>query len=344
MITGSDIQDSIKPDLVVRINTRSLINDSVFRNIERHLDSVVEPVAPKKRTAPATVSETGVPEALPDTTAVCSRNIVADITFSDSSGYAAFISPGFRNQLPWYVAEKLERENRKETFVIRDLKEGKVLTDSLFSHDWIIIVIFFTALVAGFIRNTSRSLLPGLSSFFLFRGIGDPSSRDTSILFRWHTLLLYFVSLLTIALFIHFASEYYGLTPGMPPFLYLALLFFSLIALVTVRYFIITLISFISEQREIFNEYLVTIYQSYNYLALILFFIIVMLTYSALKASGALLAAGFISFAILYVIRTTRLFFIFIKRSVSTFYLILYLCALEILPVLVFWKYLTSLA
>ncbi len=343
MISGSDIQDSIKPGLVVRINTQTLINDSVFRNIDRHLDSVVEPAPRKTRKASTAISEVTSEDTVSDTTALCSRNIVADITFSDSSSYSAFLSPAFRNELPWYVAGQLHRENRRETVVIRDLKEGKRLPDSLFSNDWIIILIFFTALAAGFIRNTSRNLLTGLSSFFLFRGIGDPSSRDTGILFRWHTLILNLISLVTISLFIYFATEYYGFIPGMAPLLLWFLILLALLAAVFIRHFVISIISFVSEQREIFNEHLVTIYHSNNYLALVLFFIIVLLAYSTLLSPGALLASGIISFAILYMIRTTRLFFIFIRRSVSTFYLILYLCALEILPVLVFWKYLTSL-
>lgn len=343
-MTGSDIQDSIKPGLVVRINAQTLINDSVFRNIDRHLDSVIEPPPQKKRIAGTTASEVQEKETPVDTTAVCSRSIVADITFSDSSSYAAFLSPAIRNELPWYVAERLHRENRRESVVIRDLKEGKGLPDGLFSNDWIIIVIFFTALIAGLIRNANRSLLPGLASFFLFRGVGDPSSRDTGILFRWQTILLNFVSILTIALFIYCFSEYYGFMPGIPPLLFWFLVFLSLVVLIIIRHFVISVTSFVSEQREIFSEYLVTIYQSYNYLGFVLFLIIVIIAYSPLPSPEALLAAGIVSFAILYVIRTIRLFLIFIKRGVSTFYLILYLCALEILPVLVFWKFLTSLA
>lgn len=343
MLRGSDIQDSIKPDLVVRINTRNLINDSVFRNIDRHLDSVVESAPPKTIKSTPAVSEIPPEAIVTDTTAVCSRNTVADITYSDPSSYAAFLNTELRNELPWFVAGQLQEENLRESVVIRDLKEGKRLPDSLFSHDWIIIIIFLTALTAGFIRNTSRNLLTGLSSFFLLRGIGDPSSRDTGILLRWHTLLLNFVTLVTIALFIFCVSEYYGFMQGISPLLSWVLIFIALLVAVVIRQLIISIISFVSEQREIFNEYMVTIYQSDNYLALILFFIIVLLAYSLKSSPGALLMAGIISFAILYVIRTTRLFLIFIKRGVSTFYLILYLCALEILPVLVFWKYLTGL-
>jgi hypothetical protein len=45
----------------------------------------------------------------------------------------------------------------------------------------------------------------------------------------------------------------------------------------------------------------------------------------------------------MYLIRVIRLIIIFLNRNISIFYLILYLCALEILPVLIVIKYFTGL-
>ena len=46
---------------------------------------------------------------------------------------------------------------------------------------------------------------------------------------------------------------------------------------------------------------------------------------------------------LMYSIRVIRLLIIFLNRNISIFYLILYLCALEILPVLIVVKYFTGL-
>ncbi len=52
---------------------------------------------------------------------------------------------------------------------------------------------------------------------------------------------------------------------------------------------------------------------------------------------------GIIVLGILYLIRVLRLFVIFINRNISILYLILYLCALEILPILISVKYISGL-
>ena len=56
-----------------------------------------------------------------------------------------------------------------------------------------------------------------------------------------------------------------------------------------------------------------------------------------------LIISGLIIVGIMYLIRVIRLFIIFLNRNISIFYLILYLCALEILPVLISVKYFTGL-
>ena len=53
--------------------------------------------------------------------------------------------------------------------------------------------------------------------------------------------------------------------------------------------------------------------------------------------------AGIIVLGFMYLVRVIRLLIIFLNRNISIFYLILYLCALEILPVLIVVKYFTGL-
>jgi len=98
-----------------------------------------------------------------------------------------------------------------------------------------------------------------------------------------------------------------------------------------------------SGEKEIFSEYLVGIYQYYRLAALFLLIISVMVLYTVFLPKNVLFYVGFSFVALLYVIRVLRLFLIFINRHVSIFYLILYLCALEILPVVIIIKYVTGL-
>jgi hypothetical protein len=99
----------------------------------------------------------------------------------------------------------------------------------------------------------------------------------------------------------------------------------------------------LSGQTEAFNEYLVTVYQSYRFVSIILFVLVILITYTVFIPQKICVIAGFIVLAIFYVFRVSRLFLIFKKRDISILYLILYLCALEILPVLILIKYFTGL-
>ena len=57
-------------------------------------------------------------------------------------------------------------------------------------------------------------MLPGVTRFFLFRGINDPSSRDIGGLFNWQSTILNLISFLIIGLFAYCAASYYDLIPS----------------------------------------------------------------------------------------------------------------------------------
>jgi hypothetical protein len=68
-----------------------------------------------------------------------------------------------------------------------------------------------------------------------------------------------------------------------------------------------------------------------------------MILYTGIFKTETLFLAGSLITGSVYLIRVARLFMIFIRKSISIFYLILYLCALEFLPVVVLLKYFAGL-
>ena len=77
--------------------------------------------------------------------------------------------------------------------------------------------------------------------------------------------------------------------------------------------------------------------------AFFLFLFIILMSYTEILPVKVFILSGIFILAIIYLIRVVRLFIIFLNRNISIFYLILYLCALEILPVLIIVKYFTGL-
>ncbi|HBC77408.1 MAG TPA: hypothetical protein DEO60_12545 [Bacteroidales bacterium] len=341
MITGPEIQDTIRPKLVIRINTEKLLPDSVFRKIDeapahiRYADSVSR----LKR-----ISK--LPEvSISDTTSVCSRNSIADFTLYDSLSFVRNIRQLPPRLFPYHLADKIlpETHERRIT-VINELRDGKELPWKPFNHDWIIAIVFLTAYVWLIVRTTTRSIFPELTKFILFRGINESSAHDTGSLFTWQSTVLNFISFLVISLFVYCAADFYGVIPaGFPPIIFMLISLVLVVLAITSRHFICLAAGNLSGESDLFKEYLINVYQSYRFSAVIVFIVVILLVYTVFLPSGVLIISGIIVFTIFYLMRVFRLFLIFIKRNISVLYLILYLCALEILPVLIIVKYFTGL-
>jgi hypothetical protein len=187
-------------------------------------------------------------------------------------------------------------------------------------------------------------MISEVTRFIFFRGIGDPASRDTSALFHWESTILNLISFFNLALFAYCTALYYEYIPsGISGFFFWIITLGVIVAAVTIRHITCYFTGNVSTENNAFNEYIVTIYLSYRIMALVLFILVILISYTRLFPLKALFLTGFITIAILYLMRIIRLFLIFIKRNISVLYLILYLCALEFLPVVVTVKYFTGL-
>jgi len=280
-----------------------------------------------------------------DTTSVCSRNSIADITFYDSANIVKQIIPRSTDWFPFAFTEiNRSRDDEAKAILVKHLKPGEKIPEKPLHDDFVIIIIFSAALLFSLVRSVSKSYIPDVARFFLFRGINDPSSRDIGGLFHWQSTVINFISFCIIALFISLYLIFKSLVPpGIPGLSVWLVSLGTIITAVTLRHALCLITGNISGEKDVFREYLVGIYQSYRYGSLILFVVIVILSYTHLLNNNVYFLCGIISLGIMYFIRVVRLFIIFINRNISIFYLILYLCALEILPVAVLFKYFTGL-
>jgi hypothetical protein len=342
MVTGYTTQDTIKPQLVIRINTDKLLPDSVFRKLDevpahiRYADSVSK----ARKPAPATTDIT-----ITDTTSVSTRITTDGFTFSDPGSFIRFMKPYPQGQFPFQLAKKAAPDHGDLNLtIIKPLKEGNKLPENSLHYDWITALLFLSALLYLLVRKPTRSIFTELSRFFLFRGINESSSRDTGSLFFWQSTILNFVSFLVIGLFAYCAAAYYAFIPeNIAPFMFLLILLSIVVFSVTSRHLICIATGSLSGHNEAFNEYLMTVYKSYRYSAVTLFILVTLLVYTVLLPSQVYFIIGVIALIIFYLYRVARLLLIFIRRNISILYLILYLCALEILPVLILLKYFKGL-
>jgi hypothetical protein len=280
-----------------------------------------------------------------DTTSVCGRNSIADITFFDSNNLVTKIEPGSSNRFPFIFTERnkqIQTEARES--LVKHLKPGRDIAVQPLHEDWIIVIILITAFVFSLIGTTSKSMLPAVTRFFLFKEISDPSSRDIDGIFHRKSAILNVTSFLIIGLFAYYAASYYDLIPsGISGIIFWLISAVIIISAFTLRHIVCIITGFASGKKEVFREYLLGVYLSYRFSALFLFVLIILMSYTLLLPTRVYLISGIIVLGIFYLIRITRLTIIFLNRNISIFYLVLYLCALEILPVLISVKYFTGI-
>jgi hypothetical protein len=284
-------------------------------------------------------------DGLADTTSVCMRNPIADLTFNDSANFIFTLKPGFRNGFPYSFTEKNRvKQEEENAILIRHLKPGEKIAVNPLHDDWIILIILISSFLYSLIRTTSKNLVSGVARVFMFRGINGPSPRDIGRLFNWQSTILNLASFLVLGLFVYCFALYNDFVPsGIEGIKGYLISFGIIITAITLRHIACLVTGNLSGERELFSDYLLGIYQSYRLSAIFLLIIVILLSYTLFLPVKVYFISGIIALGLIYILRITRLFIIFINRNISIFYLILYLCALEILPVGISVKYFTGL-
>jgi hypothetical protein len=314
------IQDSISPKTDSVLYIKHLSKDSLSRR--------------------AVSSNKPVPFISSDTTSVCKRNIITDITFYDTNNFVIKSYTDFSDCFPYSFIEnnKLRQTDLKASFV-KHLRSGQQIAKP-FHEDWIIAIIMVSAFLLALVRTTSKSVLPEVTKFFLFRGTKGTSLRGIDGLFQWQSTILNLYSFLIISLFGFAAASYYQLIPSSVPGIIVWLISLGIIiSAVTIRHTVCILTGNFSGQEEVFKEYLNSIYYFYRFNSILIFTLIVLMFYTKTFTPEFYIKTGIIVFLLMYLIRILRLLMIFINQTISIFYLILYLCALEVLPVAISIKY-----
>ncbi len=340
MTTGINIQDTLKPAFVIRINTKDLIPDSVFDKIDIRAEESAD-IPQAVRSVP---ESSPVPVFNEDSVIVSPGNRNNDFALFKSGSYIKTT-----DLLP--INGILFRDEGGNHFSGQDSIahtgekqiQGWPLPEKPIHNDWLTIFILLAAVLYMMIRNTARSLIPEAARFFLLRGTRETHGRGSDTLFYRRQIMLNIISYIVLSLFIYCGAAWYGLVPeGLSPAIFIVLAFMIIVAAITLRHVSCFVTGHLSGKSDIFNEYVASIYQSYNFFAIPVFVFTLLVTFTTILNPESYFILALILLFFIYIFRILRFFLIFIKRNISILYLILYLCALEILPVLMLLKYFTG--
>ncbi|HPC99214.1 MAG TPA: DUF4271 domain-containing protein [Bacteroidales bacterium] len=240
----------------------------------------------------------------------------------------------------------LTREYREKKFTAlkESLRDGILHENSPLKADWMVPVLLAAAMIYITLAKIPGNIFRGLINFITFKGLKDKYRDDSEKIFRLQSTLMNLASFISIGMFIYMAAGEKMDDLPLPGGIILWLICFALVvAAVTLRHLATVLTGFLSEERDLFSGYLAAVYNFYRISGIISFLLVILVAYGRIFPAGLLITTGYVLFIILIILRLARLVLLFIHRRASVLYLILYLCALEILPVAVLVKYGTGL-
>lgn len=208
-----------------------------------------------------------------------------------------------------------------------------------FREDWFLIVLVVSFLLitwtkirfGKFLNQTLSGLWNYKNAFSLFRNRSSLYQRTSSLLFL--NFLLsggMFVYLFMKVFDIHFTLGDYS--PVMDYFVIILML----AGIYLYLFLIIKITGFITLNLESFSEFSHFTTLFFHNAGVYLFPLNAVIPYVYKGAAVWLLYAGLGIITVFYLLRIIKLTSIFIRERFSIFYLFLYLCALEILPIIIF--------
>jgi hypothetical protein len=246
----------------------------------------------------------------------------------------------FKNKQKQTVFNKKQTEatgTLKTSSEIREIPRQK--EKSVVHSDWITFILIFLFLLIGWSRLFFKKYFHNLiRSFHFYKYAQILYNESNSITIR-SAISLNINFFIVGGLFVFQALHYFN--PQLIHFEGIKEMFFySVILLIWYAWnYLMTRFTGITfQKREAFNEY----FQNYNLyrkiFGLVIFPIVVAIQFTPEEIKLVLIYTGFLLFGIVYLMHILRGLQIFMKKNISLFYLILYLCALEFLPILVWLK------
>lgn len=204
---------------------------------------------------------------------------------------------------------------------------------------WIPAFVIFLLLFFAILKNTfSKELETIIQSFYSNRVLAQVSKEDT-LFSSWPFVFLYILFGFTIGMFLYLCGKYYQLTYDYTGFQWFFFLSLLVLGLFTCKIILLRLFGFLFDVQRMVREYVSILYLSYFNTAII--FLPLVLAFSLTPSRYAHIYI-YLAIAILCMI----FFFQFIRGGANILsnyrfpktYLFLYLCALEICPLLILIK------
>jgi hypothetical protein len=208
-------------------------------------------------------------------------------------------------------------------------------------QDWFTIVLFIAIALFASVRHAFGNYLANLFQSLLNYSTASRMYRERNVSLSQGEIRLEIFSYFVFGLFFYQVAYHFNLNLPFTGFLkYL----FSL-ALVTsfllIKKFIYLITGFIIENSQETGEFIYNINNHIRVMGILALPIVALIAWAPVSTPYPLFITGLTIMLFLYLILLWRGMIIFLKKQFSIFYLFLYLCTLEILPLLLALKLIT---
>lgn len=210
--------------------------------------------------------------------------------------------------------------------------------------NWLVITLLVSLFALSWLKLVYEKFIVQIVGAMVNYQVSLRLFRERNVLFKNISLGLNFTFALNLGLFIFYLVDFYGFGQVLP-YKFLSMLVYTMVVAViySLKSGTCKFLGYVFLVRDEFDEYIHNVRVYNKNIGLFLFPIIIIYPFIADAAKPYILYAGFLIIGTLILLRIHRGFQIIMKKGVSIFYLILYLCAIEILPVLLLIKLATSL-
>jgi hypothetical protein len=214
----------------------------------------------------------------------------------------------------------------------------------LATYDWFLGLFLLLIMLFIWIRIFYSKFFATLANALLSFQISAKLFRDRNVLVQRVSIVLDFIYILVISLFIFELALFLNIGGWNMSRFNLMLLFLNITIFYTLlRNGVLRLTGYLFMVQPLVAEYIHNTFIINKALGIALFPVVIMAHYFPYQLTPFVLTAGGIIFSMAFIYKGIRAYQIIIRKDVLLFYLILYLCTLEILPLLLGYKVVTSL-
>ncbi len=214
----------------------------------------------------------------------------------------------------------------------------------MYTHDWFLGIFLLVAVFFIWIRIFYSKFFATLANALVsFQGSAK-LFRERNVLVHRVSIVLDAVYILVMSLFLFEFTVHFKIAKAEISAFNLFLIFLNAIIFYSLlRRVILKMTGFLFLNQQVFSEYLHNTFVINKGLGIALFPVVIMAQYFPYPLISFILILGMIIYLASFIYKSFRGYQIIIRKDILLFYLILYLCTLEILPLLLGYKFVTSL-